>query len=269
VKWKKIKIFVPFNELIRNVKYKNQIIKMLRMEQTLDTLNVQDDHPAILLSPHVEESGDDGDVPPFYINLNIHDVTIHNAMLDSRSSHNLMPKVIIEELSLDITRPYKDFFSFDSRKVKCLGLIKDIVVSLAQIPSKSMTMDVVVEGIPPKFGILLSRSWDAKLKGTLQMNMSYATVPIFGQEKRLYREVLSEYMVSRKDKPKNHPIYLIDTDIGSTIFYNDLCLEEDDQNTSKDQQTKSFLEHNNNEDEGVWNMDFDGAVNKEGARAGV
>jgi hypothetical protein len=100
-----------------------------------------------------------------------------------------------------------------------------------------MVMDVVVADIPPKFGMLLSRSWDAKLKGTLQMDMSYATVPVFGQDKRLYREVLLKYMVSSKDKPNNHPIYSIDTDIGSTIFYNDLCLEEDDQNVSKDQQT--------------------------------
>jgi hypothetical protein len=45
----KIKIYVPFNELIKNVEYKNQIIKMLRMEETSDTLNVQDDHPILFV----------------------------------------------------------------------------------------------------------------------------------------------------------------------------------------------------------------------------
>ena len=72
-------------------------------------------------------------MPQFYICLNIHDVTLHNAMLDLGASHNLMPKVIMEELGLDITRPYKYSFSFDSRKVNCLGMIKDLVASLAQI----------------------------------------------------------------------------------------------------------------------------------------
>jgi hypothetical protein len=118
----KIKIYVPFNEMIRNVEYRSQIIKMLKMEEASDTLNVQDDHPAILFGPRVEECGDDGDVPPFYVSLKVHDMTLHNAMLDSGASHNLMPKVIMDELGLDITRPYKDLFSFDSRKVKCLGL---------------------------------------------------------------------------------------------------------------------------------------------------
>jgi hypothetical protein len=81
---------------------------------------VQDDHPTILFGPQVEECGDDGDVPPFYVSLKVHDMNLHNAMLDSRASHNLMPKVIMDELGLEITRPYRDLFSFDSRKVKCL-----------------------------------------------------------------------------------------------------------------------------------------------------
>lgn len=71
-----------------------------------------------------------------------------------------------------------------------LGIIKDLVVALAQFPMKSVVMDIVVVDIPPKFGMLLSRSWMKKLGGTLQMDMSYATIPIFGGEyRRLYREV--------------------------------------------------------------------------------
>ena len=101
-------------------------------------------------------------------------------MLDSSASHNLMPKVVMDELGLDVTRPYKYIFSFESRKVKCLGLIKDLVMSLSQIPSKNLVMDVVVADIPQKFDMLLSRAWVTKLKGTLHMDMSYATILIFG-----------------------------------------------------------------------------------------
>ena len=57
-------------------------------------------------------------------------------MLDSGASHNLMPKGIMDNLGLDITRPYKDMYSFDSIKVKCIGFIKYLVVSLHQIPEK-------------------------------------------------------------------------------------------------------------------------------------
>lgn len=65
----------------------------------------------------------------------------------------------MEKLNLDITRPYKDLYSFDSNKVRCLGLIKDLCVTLAQILAKSIVMDIIVEDITPKYGMLLSRSW--------------------------------------------------------------------------------------------------------------
>jgi hypothetical protein len=163
----KIKIFVPFNELIRKGEYQEQIIKMLKTGGAPDTLNIRDDHPSIFLGLRVEETNDEEDVPPFYVSLKIHDLKLHNAMLDSSASHNLMPKVVMDELGLEVTRPYKELFSFDLRKFKCLGLIKDLVVSLAQIPSKNMVMDIVFVDIPLKFGMLLSRLWAANLKGTL------------------------------------------------------------------------------------------------------
>ena len=83
---------------------------------------------------------------------------VHNAMLDYGASHNLMPKGVLESLGLEVIIPYKYLYSFDSMRVKCLGLIKDMVVTLKKIPSNTVVMDVVVLDIPPKFGFLLSRS---------------------------------------------------------------------------------------------------------------
>ena len=112
---------------------------------------------------------------------------LHNAMFDLGVSHNLMPKVIMDSLGLDITIPYKYLISFDLREVKCLGLIKDLVVILHQMLEKRLVMDVVVVDVPPKFGMLFSRSWAAKLKGMFQMDMTYATIPFFSKQRILYR----------------------------------------------------------------------------------
>ena len=71
--------------------------------------------------------------------------------MDSRASHNLMPKTVMEELELEVTKAYHDLYSFDSRRVKCLGVIKDLVVSLFQLPMKSVVMDIVVDDVPPQF----------------------------------------------------------------------------------------------------------------------
>ena len=105
--------------------------------------------------------------------------------------------------------------------MKCLGLIKDMVVTLNKLPTKTIVMDVVVVDIPPKFWVLLSRSWTSKLKGSLQMDMSYATIPIQDGTRRLYSEKRTPSVVSSQDRPKIHHIYVIDTDLGSSIFFND------------------------------------------------
>ena len=81
-------------------------------------------------------------------------------------------------------------------------------------------MDILVADIPPKYGMLLSRSWGAKLQGSLQLNMSYATILVFGQLKRLYRETLMKYVVSSQEKPQNFPIYSVHLDMYSFILYN-------------------------------------------------
>lgn len=94
----------------------------------------------------------------------------------------------MEELGLEITRAYHDLYSFDSRVVQCIGVIKDLAVTLTQLLMKSIVMDIVVTNIPAKYGMMLSRSWAGKHGGTLQMDMTYATIPIFdGEKKSLYR----------------------------------------------------------------------------------
>jgi hypothetical protein len=125
-------------------------------ESQLEEINLEYDKPNITFDPHFEGARDT--IAPFYITLNVHDRLLHNCMLDSGASHNVMPKSIMDRLGLEITRPYRDLYSFDSRRVKCLGMIKDLVVTLAHVPVKSVLMDVVIADIPPKYGLLLSRS---------------------------------------------------------------------------------------------------------------
>jgi hypothetical protein len=207
--------------LIKNEDFKRSISRILQPEShptPSDSVNLQDEKPAVILGPLVEDR--DESSPPFYISLNVHDKILHNFLMDSGASHNLMPKDVMDELGLEITKNYHDLYSFDSRKVKCLGVIKDLVVTLFQLPMKSMVMDIVVVDVPPKFGMLLSRSWIKRLGGTLQMDLSYATIPVFGGEhRRLYRESQLAYIISDEQNPTNHPIYVVDIDLGSSVLH--------------------------------------------------
>ena len=60
------------------------------------------------------------------------------------------------------------------------------------------------------------------------MDLTYATIPMFGGEtRRLYRENQLAYIISKESRSVNHPIYAVDTDFRSYILQID-----DNQQTS-------------------------------------
>jgi hypothetical protein len=267
---KKIKIPIPLVELAKNPVYREQINKMINfsdLESQSNVINLEDDKPNITFGKHFEGSRDT--VTPFYITLKVHDRLLHNCMLDSRASHNVMPRSIMDRIGLEITIPYGDIYSFDSRRVKCMGMIKDLVVTLAQIPVKNVLMDVVVVDIPLKYGLLLSRSWGANLGGSIQLDMTYATIHVFGgQFTWLYRETRLAYIVSDPQNPNNYPVYIIDQDLGNYILFfddtEDNCTEETYIDEIKTEKTAKNVYNTR-----TWKMFFDGASSCEGAGVGV
>jgi len=261
----KLKISVPLVELVKNELFIKPILETLELDikqTSTDSVNLQDDKPAIVLNPMIEPANNNS--PSFYVSLTIHDKILHNCQLDTGASHNLMPKAIMEDLGLDITIPYHDLFSFDSRKVKFLGLIKDLSITLTQLPMKSMMMDTVVVDVPPKFCMLLSRGWIKRLGGSLQNDLSYVIVLVFGGEsRRLYKEAQLAYIISDEKNPKNHPIYAVDTDFGACI----LQIEESQKAIM--QIRKPIVQAKKMQGIQVWEMFFDGACSMETPGVGV
>ena len=111
-------------------------------------------------------------------------------------------------------------------------------------------MNIVVADISPKFGMMLSRSWEKRVGGTLQIDLSYATILVFGGEyRRLYREVQLEYLVSDSKHPNNHPIYSIEENFGSCMlqlsddFEGVLQVHKDIPVQKNDRKTRRFMEN--------------------------
>jgi hypothetical protein len=139
------------------------------------------------------------------------------------------------------------------------------VVTLFQLPMKSVAMDIVVVDVPPKFGMLLSRSWIKRLGGTLQVDLMYATILVFrGDHRRLYREAQLAYIIGDEADPTNHPIFSLDIDLGSSLLHltntlepplvirNPITMREDPPLSTS-----------------MWKMFFDGASSREGVGAGI
>ena len=107
------------------------------------------------------------------------------------------------------------------------------------------------------------------------MDMFYATIHVLNENKRLYSEKISPYVVSSQDHPGVHHIYDVDADLGSSIFFNDVSPGDSKfvvpSECKKDKKVineQEALERKQNE-EGLWTLYFDGSVAKVGAGVGV
>ena len=81
---------------------------------------------------------------PFYLSLLVNNKVLHNCMLDSGASSNVMTKKVMEQLNLRISSPYCNICAMDSKTIKVHGLIKGLQVHLAAFPYIMIEMDIVV-----------------------------------------------------------------------------------------------------------------------------
>jgi hypothetical protein len=112
---------------------------------------------------------------PFYLSLLVNDFILHNCMLDSGATSNVMTKKVMEQLNLRISRPYHNICAMDSRTIAVRGLIKGLQVYLAAFPYIMIEMNIVVIDAPDTWGMLLNRKTAADLGGNIQMDCLYVS----------------------------------------------------------------------------------------------
>ena len=90
--------------MLKNLPYRESFKKLMQpFVHALDSVNLEDERTVIYLRNHVQDL-DDGNSPPFYLSLNMHEKLLHNFLLDSGASHNLIPRKVMDELGLQITK---------------------------------------------------------------------------------------------------------------------------------------------------------------------
>jgi ribonuclease HI len=86
-----------------------------------------------------------------------------------------------------------------------------------------------------------------------------------GEHRRLYREAQLAYIISDEANPTNHPIFSLDTDLGSSL----LQLTDAPEPPLEIRKRPITFCENSPPITSVWKMFFDGASSKEGVGAGV
>ena len=118
-----VKISAYATDILQILRQKEKLMKALEsnhniVKETAPPSNnvVLEDFPFVLEDmPIVLQSVDPKreDHPLFYGSLLVDDLLLHNCMLDSSASSNVITRMVMEQLNLRITRPYHNVCAMD------------------------------------------------------------------------------------------------------------------------------------------------------------
>jgi hypothetical protein len=120
----KLRITLPFTRVGKIPQQQEKNLKLLddpseRTEVVATSLKQTQNQSTIKLR---------GKIPPFYISIENHDVALHNCLVDTGVTNNLIPLEIMEELGMSCTKYYntsESIYAIDYRKVPTYGEINE------------------------------------------------------------------------------------------------------------------------------------------------
>jgi hypothetical protein len=119
---------------------------------------------------------------PFLTSLLIYDLCLHNFMLESESSVNMIILKVMNQLGLEVTGTYANVCGFESKGIKVYDLMEGLEVNIVGYLDFPIVMDVIFVDVPDTWGMILSREWATTLGRSLQMDLSYVTIPDGAQD---------------------------------------------------------------------------------------
>lgn len=139
----------------------------------------------------------------FYILIENHNVALHNCLVDTGVTNNIMSLAIMEALSMIFTKYYETgetIYAIDSRKVSVYTEIKDLYAWITTTPHIITTFNIIVVDLPPAYGAMLGRDWASMIGGYIMNDGSCMMIP--GKEGVMIKvpcEPINPFSFKKKD----------------------------------------------------------------------
>ena len=129
--------------------------------------------------------------PPFLLTLEILNHNVHNCLVDSGSSVNVMPLAVCEKINGKPKPTTWEVTQLDRTNVKVVGEMEDVLIRLSTNEKICQYIDIVVVDIPDVYGLILNQDWSARLKGYFASDWSHLWLPHKGSPNQI--KILREH----------------------------------------------------------------------------
>jgi hypothetical protein len=86
-------------------------------------------------------------VPPFLLTFEIFNRNVHNCMVDSGASSNVMPWSVCQKLNVEVEPSSLKIIQLDRTDVKVMGELKNVLIRLSSNPKVHQFIDIIVVDI--------------------------------------------------------------------------------------------------------------------------
>lgn len=101
--------------------------------------------------------------PPFLLTFEIFNKNVHNCLVDSGPSLNIMWYPICLKLNMSPKKSAVHIVQLDRTKFEVIGEMNSVLIRLSSNPKVCQIIDILVADIPYFYGLILSRGWLEKL----------------------------------------------------------------------------------------------------------
>ena len=118
--------------------------------------------------------------PPFLLTFEIFNHNVHNFLVDSGASVNVMPISVCKRINGQPKPSTWRVVQLDRMNVKVIGEMEDVLVCLSPNSKVCQFIDIMVADILKAYGLVLSRDWSAKMNGYFSSDWSHLWLPYKG-----------------------------------------------------------------------------------------
>jgi len=102
--------------------------------------------------------------PPFLLTYEIFNKNVHNCLVDSGASTNILPRSICAKLNVQPQKSVVRIVQLDRSQVEVIGELNQVTIRLSSDPKVCQVIDILVADILELYGLILSRDWSEKLR---------------------------------------------------------------------------------------------------------
>ena len=123
--------------------------------------------------------------PPFLFTFEIFNHNVHNSLVDSGDSSNVVPYSVCKKLNVEPQTWNINIIQLEKSNVKVMGELKDVLIRLTSNSKVHQTIGIIVVDIPETYGVILSRDWYAKINVYFAIDRSHLWLPYTKQSNKI------------------------------------------------------------------------------------